>query len=113
METIFDKILAGSIPAQKVFENDDVLAFKDIAPQAPVHVLVIPKKKKTGFAQLKTTDPTEVGKFFCAVSQVAAELGLEDGGYRIVINHGPDGQQTVEYIHAHIIGGRAMRWPPG
>lgn len=111
--TIFDKILAGQIPADIVYQDDWVLAFRDIHPQAPTHVLVIPKRRCERFEQLKARDASEVGEFFKRVSEVAAKLGLEKNGYRIVINNGEHGQQTVEYLHAHILGGRAMHWPPG
>lgn len=112
-ETIFDKILKKEIPAQVVFEDEDVLAFKDINPQAPTHVLVIPKKKWKSFADLQDADTAAVGRFIKKVSSVASEIGLVEGGYRVVFNHGRDGQQTVDYIHAHIIGGRSLVWPPG
>lgn len=112
-QTLFDKILQKEIPSDSVYEDDDVYAFKDINPQAPVHVLVIPKKKVPRFAQLKGEPKDEVGVFFQKVAQVAGELGLEKDGYRIVINNGKHGQQTVEYLHAHIIGGRQLQWPPG
>lgn len=112
-ETIFDKILKKEIPADVVFENDDVLAFRDISPQAPVHVLVIPKKKVPSFNDLKDQPADEMGKFLQGVSLVAVELGLADDGYRVVMNCGSNGQQTVEYLHAHILGERQMKWPPG
>ena len=112
-DTLFDMILAGEIPADKVFEDDDVLAFRDINPQAPTHVLVIPKKRVSRFAELRERDPGDVGRFFAGVSRVAADLGLDADGYRVVVNNGRDGQQTVEYLHAHILGGRPMTWPPG
>ena len=112
-DTIFDKILAGSIPADVVYEDETVLAFRDINPQAPVHVLVVPKKKVKDFISLQQNDPEETGAFFNAVSKVASVLELDDGGYRIVLNCGADGQQTVEYLHAHILGDRKMSWPPG
>jgi histidine triad (HIT) family protein len=112
-ETIFDKILAGDIPADVVFENEDVLAFRDVNPQAPVHVLVIPKQKITGFPDLLRTEQDAVGKFFRNVAEVAKKLDLEADGYRIVLNSGKNGQQTVFYLHAHILGGRQMSWPPG
>ena len=112
-DTIFDKIIAGDIPADVVYEDDTVLAFRDINPQAPVHVLVVPKKKVKDFISLQQSDPLETGVFFNAVSKVASELGLDDSGYRIVLNCGEDGQQTVEYLHAHILGDRKMSWPPG
>ncbi len=112
-ETIFDKIIAGEISAQVVYEDDRVLAFRDINPQAPVHVLVIPKKKVGRFAELTQCETGFVGEFFQGVARVAAELKLNSNGYRIVINNGRDGQQTVEYLHAHILGGRGLTWPPG
>ena len=111
--TLFDKILAGEIPAQVVYEDDKVMAFRDINPQAPVHVLVIPKMKVARFQELPERDDAEVGVFFSRVAKVARELGLEKGGYRVVVNNGRDGQQTVEYLHAHILGGRGLTWPPG
>lgn len=111
--TLFDKIRDKEIPSEPVYEDDDVYAFKDIEPQAPVHVLVIPKKKVGRFAELKNTPKEDIAVFFQKVSFIAAELGLEDDGYRIVINNGKHGQQTVEYMHAHILGGRQLQWPPG
>lgn len=111
--TIFDKIIAKQIPAKIAFENDHVLAFHDIQPQAPVHVLVIPKKKIARFSDLARQDSRDTGEFFRHVAIVAAHLGLDADGYRVVVNCGRDGQQTVEYIHAHILGGRGMKWPPG
>lgn len=111
--TIFEKILAGEIPCDSVFENDDVLAFKDINPTAPVHVLVIPKTKTKRFSQLKNQSPEKTGKFFNAVSKAASSLGLDGPGYRIVINCGKNGGQDVEYLHAHILGGRPLNWPAG
>lgn len=112
-KTIFEKILDKEIPSQVVFEDDTVYAFRDINPQAPVHVLVVPRKKLAGFADLKSADPTATGIFMQRVALVADRLGLEKDGYRIVFNHGKNGQQTVDYIHAHILGGRPMAWPPG
>jgi histidine triad (HIT) family protein len=112
-KTIFEKILDREIPSEAVFEDEMVYAFRDVNPQAPVHVLVVPKKKLTGFADLKNADPEATGRFMQRVALVADRLGLEKDGYRIVFNHGKNGQQTVEYIHAHILGGRRMAWPPG
>ncbi|MEZ0370891.1 MAG: histidine triad nucleotide-binding protein [Candidatus Sericytochromatia bacterium] len=111
--TIFDKILAGQIPADKVYEDEDILAFRDVNPQAPVHVLVIPKARVSRFALLPGQDPATVGKLFQGAARVARELGLDADGYRVVVNNGEHGQQTVEYIHLHILGGRQMNWPPG
>ncbi len=112
-ETIFDKILKNEIPSEKVFENEHVLAFRDIEPQAPIHVLVIPKRKMESFADLADADPRDVAAFMQGVARVARELGLDENGYRVVFNTGRDGLQTVQYIHAHILGGRSMKWPPG
>ena len=112
-ETIFDKILAGNAPADIVYEDDHVMAFRDINPQAPVHVIVIPRKKIKSFKDLKDYDVKDSGRFFRAVSLVASALGLDQDGYRIVLNCGKNGQQTVDYLHAHILGERQMSWPPG
>ncbi|MBN2657053.1 MAG: histidine triad nucleotide-binding protein [Spirochaetales bacterium] len=112
-ETIFDKIIKKEFPADVVYEDDSILAFRDINPQAPVHVLVIPKKKVASFNDLKERPVDETGAFLRGVSRVAVELGLADDGYRIVLNCGSNGQQTVEYLHAHILGERQMSWPPG
>ena len=112
-ETIFDQILSKKIPADVVYEDDWVIAFRDVSPQAPVHVLVIPKKKLISFIDLKKESVTNVGYYFQAVSKIVAQLGLESDGYRVVFNHGKHGQQTVDYLHAHIIGGRQLEWPPG
>lgn len=111
--TLFDKILAREIPSEAVYEDEHVYAFRDINPQAPQHVLVIPKRKLESFADIKGADAAAVGAFMQGVSRVAAELGLEENGYRVVFNTGSDGQQTVQYLHAHIIGGRKLSWPPG
>lgn len=113
MSTIFDKIIAKEIPANIAYEDDIVLAFHDISPQAPVHVLVIPKKKWERFADFVDSDAKAVGEYMVSVAKAAKHLGLEDNGYRIVFNNGRDGQQTVEFIHAHILGGRRLTWPPG
>lgn len=112
-DTIFDRIIRKEIPANVAFEDDTVLAFHDISPQAPTHVLVIPKKKWKGFQDLANAEPLAVGQYMAKVAHVAKELGLEKNGYRIVFNNGRDGQQTVDYIHAHILGGRRLSWPPG
>lgn len=112
-ETLFDKILAGEIPSEGVYEDEDVYAFRDINPQAPTHVLVIPRKKLTSFIEVQKADAETVGRFMKSVSKVATELGLDEDGYRVVFNSGSDAQQSVEYIHAHILGGRQLGWPPG
>ncbi len=112
-DTLFDKILRKEVPAEVVHEDEEIMAFRDINPQAPTHVLVIPKTKFESFADLAEADPEEVGRYIRGVARVARELGLDESGYRVVFNTGPQAQQTVHYIHAHIIGGRQFTWPPG
>lgn len=112
-ETIFDKIISKQIPVQIVYEDDEIVAFRDINPQAPVHVLVIPKRKAANLAEFSRFGADIVGAFFSKVVDIARQLGLEGGGYRVVLNHGKQGGQTVEYFHAHILGGRSLQWPPG
>ena len=112
-ETLFDKIIRREIPAKIAYEDEAVLAFYDISPQAPVHILVIPKQKWARFADFRAADPFAVGQYMISVAKTAEKVGLEAGGYRVVFNNGRDGQQTVDYIHAHILGGRSMHWPPG
>lgn len=106
--TVFDKILRGEIPCQSVYEDETIFAFRDIHPQAPTHVLVIPRKKMTGFVSLVDAEEYDVGAFFKGIARVAKHLGLDENGYRIVINQGRDGGQTVDYIHAHILGGKSL-----
>lgn len=107
-ETIFDKILARQIPAAIVFEDDHVLAFKDIQPQARVHVLVIPKRRARSLHDLKDHPVAHIGEFMAGVARVAENLGLVQGGYRVVLNTGADAGQTVFYVHAHILGGEPL-----
>lgn len=111
-DTIFSKIIRREIPADIVYEDDLCLAFKDIAPQAPVHILVIPKKPIPKLADATPEDHALMGHLLLKVKQVAEEAGLENG-YRVVINTGDDGGQTVHHLHLHILGGRPMQWPPG
>jgi len=112
-ETLFDKILRGEIPADVVYEDDYVLSFRDINPQAPVHVLVIPRTKITSLAESTALSVDTVGHFIHGVTRTARALQLEEGGYRVVFNTGADAQQSVPYVHAHILGGRKLSWPPG
>ena len=113
MSTIFDQILAGTIPCNKVFENEHVVSFHDISPQAPVHVLIIPKTKLVNLCDITQDTIAAMGHFLEGVSLVAKHLHLEEGGYRVVINNGKDAMQTVDYLHAHILAGRTLNWPPG
>jgi histidine triad (HIT) family protein len=110
--TIFTKIIRKEIPADIVYEDEDCLAFRDISPQAPVHVLVIPKKEIKSIADLAPEDGPLLGRMMLAIQKLAAELGLEPG-YRVVTNIGPDGGQSVDHLHFHILGGRQLGWPPG
>lgn len=111
-ETIFSKIIRREIPANIIYEDDLALAFKDIHPQAPVHVLVIPKKPIPKLADATPEDQAILGHLLLTVKAVAEAAGLKDG-YRVVINTGEDGGQTVYHLHLHILGGRQMAWPPG
>lgn len=112
-DTIFDKILRKEIPCSLVYEDDDVLAFNDVNPQAPLHVLVIPKNKIKSFHDFNEAEDLFIGNYIKKVSYIAKELDLAKTGYRIIFNHGPNGGQTVNYIHAHILGERQLGWPPG
>ncbi|MBX2797431.1 MAG: histidine triad nucleotide-binding protein [Myxococcales bacterium] len=111
--TIFQKIIDREIPADIVFEDDRVLAFRDIEPQAPVHVLVIPKKPLASVASASAEDRDLLGHLLLVAQHVATREGVADGGFRIVTNIGQDGGQAVEHLHLHVLGGRAMSWPPG
>lgn len=112
MDCIFCKIVAGDIPADIVHETDTTLAFRDLEPQGPVHVLVIPKGHHANAAELAANDPAVAADLLKAAGEVAAQDGL-DNGYRLVFNTGPDAHQTVFHVHLHVIGGRKMGWPPG
>lgn len=112
-ETIFDQIIARKIPANIIYEDEHVIAFDDINPQAPIHVLVIPKKKLSNFSEFNYSSEIDVGVYIKKISAVAKHLNLTESGYRVVFNTGENGQQTVNYIHAHILGGRKLTWPPG
>lgn len=111
-ETIFQKIIDREIPADIVFEDDQCLAFRDVSPQAPTHVLVIPKKPIESLDQLEADDEPLLGHLWIVISKLANELQLADG-YRVVVNCGKDGGQTVDHLHFHLLGGRALTWPPG
>jgi histidine triad (HIT) family protein len=111
--TLFEKIIAREIPADIVYEDDLVLAFNDINPQAPVHVLVIPKKPIPRIAEAEPEDHQVLGHLLLKAREIAADLGLQENGFRLVINNGIDGGESVPHLHLHILGGRAMDWPPG
>ncbi|MGK7919441.1 MAG: histidine triad nucleotide-binding protein [Trichodesmium sp.] len=111
-DTIFSKIIRREIPADIVYEDDMALAFKDINPQAPVHILVIPKNPIPKLADAESEDHALMGHLLLTVKRVAEQAGLNNG-YRVVLNNGTDGGQTVDHLHLHILGGRQMQWPPG
>ena len=110
--TLFEKIIQRHIPADIVFEDDQVLAFKDINPAAPTHVLVIPKRPISRIDAANAEDQSLIGHLMLKAAEIARELKLENG-FRLVINNGPDGGESVPHLHCHILGGRALRWPPG
>jgi histidine triad (HIT) family protein len=111
-KTIFKRIIDGELPADIVYQDELCLAFRDITPQAPTHVLVIPKKELPSLADATPEDHALLGHLLLKAGEVARNLGLT-GGYRVVINSGADGGQTVDHLHLHILGGRALGWPPG
>ncbi|MEM9403249.1 MAG: histidine triad nucleotide-binding protein [Pseudomonadota bacterium] len=112
-DDLFNKIVAREIPADIVHETDNVLAFRDVNPQAPTHVLVIPKRRIPTVNDLTGADAALVGELFLVAKAVAADEGLSEDGYRLVMNCNEHGGQTVFHIHLHLIGGRQMGWPPG
>lgn len=111
-DTIFGKIIRREIPADIIYEDDLALAFRDINPQAPTHILVIPKKPIPQLSVAESDDHALLGHLLLTVKRVAEQAGLSNG-YRVVINNGSDGGQTVHHLHLHILGGRPMKWPPG
>ena len=111
-KTIFKRIIDREIPADIVFEDEKALAFRDVSPQAPTHVLIIPKQEIASLASAADADSALLGHLLTVARQLAKQLGL-DGGFRIVINAGPDGGQSVDHLHVHLLGGRQLKWPPG
>ena len=112
MDCIFCKIVNGEIPSTKVYEDERVYAFNDLEPQAPVHVLIIPKEHIASAADINGDNSSLVAAVFEAGAKIAKQLNL-DNGFRIVTNSGEDGQQSVKHLHFHLLGGRKMKWPPG
>jgi len=112
-DCLFCKMVRREIAPEVVYENDDVLAFHDVNPQAPTHILVIPKKHISSINELGSDDAALIGKMYLAAQTIAAEVGIATGGYRTLVNCGSDGGQTVFHIHMHLLGGRQMTWPPG
>jgi histidine triad (HIT) family protein len=110
--TLFEKIIARQIPADIMKEEEDWIAFRDIAPQAPTHILIVPKKPISRIAEAHEEDQKLLGTLLLAAARLAHEKNLEHG-FRIVINNGPDGGEAVPHLHLHLLGGRQMEWPPG
>jgi len=113
MACIFCGIAAGEVPARTVLETDDVIAFHDLDPKAPTHVLVIPRRHIESIDAMADGDEELIGKVFAAAKAVAGHAGIADGGYRLVTNIGANGGQTVPHLHIHVLGGRRLTWPPG
>ncbi len=111
-KTLFEKIITRELPAAILYEDDSVIAFRDIRPAAPVHVLIVPKKPIPRIAEAQADDQKLLGHLLLKAAEVAQQLGLSNG-YRLVINNGADGGETVPHLHCHILGGRHLDWPPG
>jgi histidine triad (HIT) family protein len=111
--TVFEKIIAREIPAKIVFEDEDVVAFHDVDPKAPVHVLIIPKRVIPRLAETQESDAPLLGKLISTAAKVARDLSIAESGYRIVINSGPDAGESVPHLHVHLLGKRSLGWPPG
>lgn len=112
-DCLFCKIIANKIPCAKVYEDETVFAFNDINPQAPVHILVLPKEHYAGIHEIPPQKTDILKKLFEAIQKIVAEKGLLEGGYRLVANFGAKAGQSVDHIHVHVLSGRDMRWPPG
>ncbi|MDX9767534.1 MAG: histidine triad nucleotide-binding protein [Ectothiorhodospiraceae bacterium] len=112
-DCIFCRIAAGEIPANIVYQDEDVLAFRDLNPQAPVHVLIIPRRHIATLNDIVPEDVQLLGRLLLAAKMVAEQEGLAEAGYRTVVNCNADGGQTVFHVHVHLLGGRSMNWPPG
>lgn len=112
-KTLFEKIAAREIPASIVYEDDVVLAFRDIAPQAPTHVLIVPKRPIPNLVGARSEDAATLGHLLLKAAEVARQLGLGESGFRLVFNNGPDAGEAVPHLHGHLLGGRSLGWPPG
>ena len=112
-EDLFLKIIAREIPAEIVYENDEVLAFKDLNPQAPIHLLIVPKNRTRTINEMQEKDAALFGRLFLAAKEIAAELGVAEEGYRVVMNCNEAAGQTVFHVHLHFLAGRGFSWPPG
>jgi histidine triad (HIT) family protein len=112
-DCLFCGIIEGKVKGEIVYRDEAVIAFRDIRPQAPVHVLIVPRRHIAGVADLAPGDAPLVGEIFLAAAKLARDLGIADGGYRVVVNCGADAGQSVWHLHYHLLGGRSFRWPPG
>jgi histidine triad (HIT) family protein len=113
MSCIFCRIIRGEVPSQIVYRDDQVVAFRDINPQAPVHILVVPVRHIAGVADLTPADVELAGRLLLVARQLAEQEGVRDRGYRLVLNQGPDAGQSVDHLHLHLLAGRRFHWPPG
>lgn len=111
--TLFERIAAGEIPADIVRNDDEILAIRDINPQAPFHILVIPQRVIPRIGEARDNDAALLGQLLLAARDIAKQEGLDETGYRLVINHGPDAGESVPHLHIHLLGGRPLDWPPG
>ncbi len=114
MATIFSKIISKDIPADIVYEDESILAFKDVNPQAPVHILIIPKTEISKISEINLDEHSQLlGQMIDRANKIAKDLNIDEDGYRLVFNCGPKGGQEVYHLHLHLLGGRQMKWPPG
>lgn len=113
MTCIFCDIINKKISADIVFEDDEIIAFRDVAPQAPVHILIIPKKHISGLSEVKESEKELLGRICLSAAEIAEREKIDRSGYRLVVNSGPDAGQAVDHIHFHLLGGRTLGWPPG
>jgi histidine triad (HIT) family protein len=111
--TLFERIAAREVPAEIVYEDDEIFAFRDINPQAPVHVLIVPKRVIPRISEATGQDAALLGRLLLTGQKLAATLGISDSGYRLVMNNGRHAGETIPHLHLHLLGGRPMHWPPG
>jgi len=112
-ETVFSQIIEKKKPAEIIYEDEEVVAFKDINPQAPVHVLIVPRKPIPKLTDAEESDAAVLGKMVMIARKIAKDFGLDDGGFRLLMNEGKNGGQTIYHLHFHLLGGRRLMWPPG
>lgn len=112
-DCLFCRIISGELPASQVYADDSVVAIRDIAPQAPTHILILSRKHIPSVRDVSKTDKDLIGKICAVGTELAAQEGIADGGYRLVVNVGQNGGQTVDHLHVHMLGGRHLAWPPG